>query len=142
MQDLRGYNIQNGYKFKHEPSLFSPQDALDDHIKTLDHIKRSYDTAVAESKNVVVVGHHTPSTMSCGERFTEGKYKIMNGGFHSDLSEFILDRPKIKVWIHGHTHDSYDYKIGDTRILCNPRGYHGYEMAAKNFMLMYYEIVA
>ena len=27
------------------------------------------------------------------------------------------------IWIHGHTHESFDYHIGKTRIVCNPRGY-------------------
>lgn len=27
------------------------------------------------------------------------------------------------LWVHGHTHDSFDYMIGSTRVLCNPRGY-------------------
>jgi hypothetical protein len=27
------------------------------------------------------------------------------------------------LWVHGHTHDSLDYRIGDTRIICNPFGY-------------------
>jgi hypothetical protein len=52
---------------------------------------------------------------------------IMNGCYHSSLEEFILDRPQIKLWTHGHTHYAFDYVIGDTRIVCNPRGYEGYE---------------
>jgi hypothetical protein len=47
----------------------------------------------------------------------------MNGAYHSDLREFILDRPQIKLWTHGHTHHPFDYMIGETRIVCNPRGY-------------------
>jgi hypothetical protein len=39
------------------------------------------------------------------------------------LSEFILDHPQIRLWTHGHTHHAFDYQIGDTRIVCNPRGY-------------------
>jgi len=27
------------------------------------------------------------------------------------------------LWVHGHTHDSFDYRVGATRVLCNPRGY-------------------
>ena len=27
------------------------------------------------------------------------------------------------LWIHGHIHESFDYKIGKTRVVCNPRGY-------------------
>ncbi len=29
----------------------------------------------------------------------------------------------VKLWVHGHIHKQSDYKIKDTRIICNPRGY-------------------
>jgi hypothetical protein len=51
----------------------------------------------------------------------------MNGAYSTDLSEFILDRPQIKVFVHGHCHDDFDYLIGTTRIVCHPRGYVNYE---------------
>ena len=47
----------------------------------------------------------------------------MNGAYHSDLSDIMLDNPQIKLWTHGHTHHPFDYVIGETRIVCNPRGY-------------------
>ena len=27
------------------------------------------------------------------------------------------------LWVHGHLHDSSNYEINGTRVLCNPRGY-------------------
>jgi Calcineurin-like phosphoesterase len=30
-----------------------------------------------------------------------------------------------RYWLHGHVHKSLDYTIGDTRVICNPRGYPG-----------------
>jgi hypothetical protein len=41
---------------------------------------------------------------------------LMNGAFASDLSEFIMDRPQIKMWTHGHMHNVSDYMVGDTRV--------------------------
>ena len=64
----------------------------------------------------------------------------MNGGYSSDLSEFILDNPQIKLWTHGHTHEDFDYMIGSTRIVCNPRGYDGYEDRADTFTLKYVDV--
>jgi hypothetical protein len=64
----------------------------------------------------------------------------MNGGYSSELSEFILDHPQIKLWTHGHTHEPFDYMIGDTRIVCNPRGYINYEGCADNFKLQFIEV--
>jgi hypothetical protein len=56
----------------------------------------------------------------------------MNGGYHSELGNFIADRTQIKLWTHGHTHHCFDYVIGETRVVCNPRGYSGYEQTGWN----------
>ena len=40
----------------------------------------------------------------------------------SDL-ERLLDGRRVQLWIHGHTHDSFDYCVNGTRVVCNPRGY-------------------
>jgi Icc-related predicted phosphoesterase len=82
---------------------------------------------------VIVVGHHAPSKASTHPRY-RGE-TIVNGAYSSDLSEFILDRPGIKLWTHGHTHEDFDYMIGDCRVVCNPRGYDGYERRAAFFEL-------
>lgn len=86
----------------------------------------------------VVVGHMAPSFQSVHEKYKDDK--VMNGAYASDLSEFILDNPQIKIWTHGHTHHNFDYMIGSTRIVCNPRGYIGYEAQADNFKLQYLEL--
>lgn len=122
--------------FKTRPGTFSPQDAVEEHRKTLDYIK-----TVVEGKGdqkFVVVGHHTPSHVSCHPKYAHEQ--VMNGGYHSDLTEFILDRPQIKLWTHGHTHENFDYLIGTTRVVCNPRGYDGYEDIADNFTLKVVEV--
>ena len=96
-----------------------PHDTVMRHKHMLGYIK----TVVAErpDEKFVVVGHHSPSFQSVHEGY-KGE-TLMNGAYHSDLSEFILDRPQIKMWVHGHTHHPFDYMIGETRVVCNPRGY-------------------
>ncbi len=96
-----------------------PHDTVLRHRHTLGYIK----TVVAErpDEKFVVVGHHSPSFQSVHESYKHET--LMNGAYHSDLSEFILDRPQIKLWTHGHTHHPFDYMIGETRVVCNPRGY-------------------
>jgi Icc-related predicted phosphoesterase len=79
----------------------------------------------------VVITHHAPSELSVNECYKKDYY--MNGGYRSNLENFILDHPQIKVWCHGHMHDPCDYMIGDTRVVTNPRGYMGYETQANNF---------
>jgi predicted phosphodiesterase len=97
-----------------------PADTVIRHRETLDYIR----SVVAErhDEKFVVVGHHSPSFQSVHEQYKHET--LMNGAYHSDLSEFILDHPQIKLWTHGHTHHCFDYVIGETRIVCNPRGYH------------------
>ena len=67
----------------------------------------------------MVVTHHAPSPRSIHPRF-EGS--LLNGCFVSDL-EHLMGAPRVRLWIHGHTHDSFDYTVRGTRVLCNPRGY-------------------
>ena len=69
----------------------------------------------------VVCTHHAPSFQSVHEHYRD--QTLMNGAYASDLSEFVLDRPQIKLWTHGHMHDPSDYCIGNTRIVAAPRGY-------------------
>ena len=106
-KDLEGY------------TNLKPHDTVVRHRHMLDYIKN----IVAErgDEKFVVVGHHSPSFQSVHEGYRSET--LMNGAYHSDLSEFILDRPQIKLWVHGHTHHPFDYAIGETRIVCNPRGY-------------------
>jgi hypothetical protein len=75
-----------------------------------------------KDKRCVVVGHHSPSFQSVSDEY-KSEY-LMNGAYHSSLEEVMLDRPQIKLWTHGHTHHPFDYVIGETRVVCNPRGYH------------------
>jgi hypothetical protein len=86
----------------------------------------------------VVVGHHAPSKLSTHPRYADEV--IMNGGYSSSLDEFMMDHPQIKLWTHGHCHNKFDYMIGSTRIVCNPRGYDGYEDLAERFKLQYVDI--
>lgn len=67
----------------------------------------------------VVVSHHAPSFMSVPDFY---KGDIVSGGYASNLENFILEHNP-NLWVHGHTHTKHDYQIGDTRVVCNPRGY-------------------
>ena len=116
---------------------FEPMDTVIDHKAMLAVIDDVYKTHFVDSK-VVVVGHHAPSKLSTKPAYERDV--LMNGAYSSDLSEFILDRPRIKLWTHGHTHNDFDYMIGSTRIVCNPRGYDGYENRADRFELVTVEI--
>jgi Icc-related predicted phosphoesterase len=106
-------NDEKGY------TALKPADTCVRHKETRDYIKFVLDEN--KDKKCVVVTHHTPSFQSCHPQYIHDT--LMNGAYHSELSELILDRPQIKLWTHGHTHHAFDYMIGDTRVVCNPRGY-------------------
>ena len=96
-----------------------PADTTLRHRKSLDYLRTVIEGKFDEK--FVVVGHHAPSKLSTHEYYKNDT--LMNGAYSSDLSEFIMDHPQIKLWTHGHTHHPFDYVIGETRIVCNPRGY-------------------
>lgn len=99
------------------------------HAESMEYFKNQLESL--GSVPIVVVTHHMPSARSTHPRFAHDYH--MNGGFRSHLDEFILQHANIQVWCHGHTHDFYDYHIGTTRIICNPRGYVPYESRAQEF---------
>ena len=95
-------------------------DSINEHDKCLSYIKNV--VAEKDDEKFVVVTHHSPSYQSVAEKY---RGQLLNGAYHSNLDEFIMDKSQIKVWCHGHTHDYFDYRWMGTRIVCNPRGYPG-----------------
>lgn len=72
----------------------------------------------------VVVTHHLPTYAAISERFQGSQ---INRFFATEMGDFIaVSQPKL--WVFGHTHDSKDFTIGDTRLVCNPFGYVGSEL--------------
>jgi Icc-related predicted phosphoesterase len=67
----------------------------------------------------VVITHHAPHPNSVNSRFVGDP---LNPAFVSDLGDLIA-RHQPDLWLHGHTHCSGDYRLGRTRVICNPAGY-------------------
>ena len=130
MNDFR--IVQNG-----PDRIFNTKDAAREYEKTMERFTDLLDYFTPEDK-VVMVTHHAPSYKSIHPRYQNDT--MMNYGYHTPLDEFILDNPSIKLYIHGHVHSEFDYKIGDTRVVCHPRGYYGYELQAQNFKLKTVEV--
>jgi len=133
-------DMMNDYRIirndEHGYCKLRPAHSMYRHQRTMSYLKAILPDM--KDKKIVFVGHHSPSHLSIHEKY-KGQY-LMNGGYHSDLSEFILDHPEIVLWTHGHTHDPFDYVLGGTRIVCNPRGYAGHDEHADVFQLKYLEI--
>ena len=110
---------------------FSPEASVEEHRAMVKFVKETVDAD--PTGRYVVVGHHSPSRSSTHPQYAD--QTMVNGAYSSDLDQFILDRPQIRLWTHGHTHHEFDYMIGSCRVMCNPRGYHGHEEQARLWQL-------
>ena len=94
----------------------SPEDALDLHMCERQWLLSKLSEPF-QGKTVVVT-HHDPSRGSIARKFAAD---LLTPAFVSNLSEEFFEVPVL--WVHGHTHTSFDYRRGKTRVVCNPRGY-------------------
>lgn len=124
-----GIQVATMYGDSYWTNKFTPAYAAGIFRETVGKLKDFLDEH--KDDKVVVVSHHAPSPLSINERYKDDFH--MNFGYHSNLTEFIMDHPQIKVWCHGHMHDPVDYMINGTRVLSNPRGYAGWEEQADIF---------
>lgn len=114
MMDFRAIHVSKG-----EP--FTTRRALELHRRNLAWLQTQLkiDTAMPTA----IITHHAPSPRSIAPQY-DGN--MLNPAFVTDL-EAMIGKSNIALWIHGHTHTAFDYHIGSTRIVCNPRGYQPYE---------------
>jgi len=103
----------------HNKILLTPDDTIIDFEQASAFIFQEINVQHDNNKIPIVVTHHGPSYLSVHPRFASC---VVNAAFVSNLDADII-RTKPRIWIHGHTHDSFDYQIGDTRVIANPRGY-------------------
>lgn len=94
---------------------FSPKKSIQLHEKSLAWLQKELESPF--NGKTVVVTHHLPSMHSVAKRY---KPDLLSACFSSELVRLF---GKMSLWIHGHTHDSCDYEMNGTRVVCNPRGY-------------------
>ena len=113
MSDYHTIRIGSNYR------KLRPEDTLSFHKKSREFLEEK----VEEFKDykIWICSHHAPSHQSIHQKY---KNQALNGAFTSNLDDFIINNPQIKYFSHGHTHESFDYKIGECRVVCNPRGYY------------------
>jgi len=80
----------------------------------------------------IVVTHHGPSISSVPSGLQED---LTTAAYVSDLEDFVVKHSP-ELWCHGHLHNSSDYRIGKTRVVCNPKGYPGEENESYNPFLL------
>lgn len=94
---------------------FLPQDALAMHVRARRWLARELGTPFAGP--TVVCTHHAPHAGSIHPQYQGNPH---NPAFISDLSGLL---GMADLWIHGHVHNSFDYRVGAARVVANPRGY-------------------
>jgi predicted phosphodiesterase len=99
-----------------------PADTRADHLAA----RLFLQTALAEpfAGPTAVVTHHGPARASIAEAYRNHRSHL-NASYVSDLEALL--GPPVLLWVHGHTHSSFDYRLAGTRVVCNPRGYLPYE---------------
>ena len=113
---MRDYDL-----IEREPGVaLTPEHTRELHTAQREWLRR--ELAAGDDVPTVVITHHLPHPGSVHPRY-EGDGT--NPAFVSDLSELFDD--SIRLWLHGHTHESCDYRVGATRVVCNPRGYLPYQ---------------
>jgi len=85
--------------------------------------------AVGDPAKTVVVTHHCPSLRSIPPQFQSGVASKFSPVYASDLSDL---GGRCALWIHGHVHESADYDMNGTRVVCNPMGYCSSELGPQN----------
>jgi predicted phosphodiesterase len=132
LEMMEAAQCMNDYKIIRITSKYrkmNPDDTYGFHQKSKQFLLDQLE--LFKNQKIWVLTHHAPSYQSVHEKFKN--IGIANGAYVSDLDDLILDHPEIRVWSHGHTHTSFDYRIGTTRVVCNPRGYYnGYNNADLN----------
>lgn len=70
-------------------------------------------------ENCIVITHHGPAMASVHPKYITSN---INASFNSPWDELVAEKGP-RIWVHGHVHDPFDYTLGQTRVLVNPRGY-------------------
>jgi Icc-related predicted phosphoesterase len=97
--------------------IFTPSDANSLHREAVAWLSDQ----LPKHSRCVVIGHHAPSFLSAGAgHYGDNK---LDSAYCSSLDPLIKAHPQIQLWIHGHTHQAERYRIGNTQIVANPRGY-------------------
>lgn len=104
-----------------------PQDYIDRHSVALSKLQKELE----KGEDLVVVSHFAPSHQSVHARYAAYEPYAINLHYVNQLDELLVDSPQIKLWAHGHTHTQFDYMVGETRVVCNPRGFPGEDVDCK-----------
>jgi 3',5'-cyclic AMP phosphodiesterase CpdA len=96
---------------------FAPEDAIG--LCTRQRAWLAAELARPFAGKTVAITHFAPHPRSIAPAYVNHR---ANPAFVVDLHEAV---GRSALWIHGHTHSYFDYRVRSTRVICNPRGYPG-----------------
>nr|WP_317199732.1 metallophosphoesterase [uncultured Psychrobacter sp.] len=100
--------------------MFSPELSMQIHGEHRAWLRQALIDAKDLGKKAVVMSHHSISPLSVSEKYAT---LPSNAAFVSDLSAWMYEPWAPVLWVHGHTHEAFDYRINNTRVIVNPRAY-------------------
>ena len=101
--------------------LLDPRDLAD--INRASRAWLEAQLASAFSGPTVVVTHHAPLFAS----WRASPDSLFMPAYCNDLTQ-LMRRYPLELWVHGHVHARSDYQNNTSRVVCNPRGYDGYQL--------------
>jgi hypothetical protein len=107
---------------------FRPEDALDAFDGSWSCLKDCINSVPA--KPTVVISHHAPSLQGLNPRHAGNG---LDGAYASNLDDRIAALSAVPVWVHGHTHIKRMYRIADTIVHANCRGFENKDASARSF---------
>lgn len=110
------YGMSDFHLIRYENRPFRPADARAINLDRIDWLRIKLSESFEGA--TIVVTHHLPLRQSVHPKYSASD---LNPAFGSDLGDLM--GPPISLWVHGHTHESFDYSVKGTRVVCNPRGY-------------------
>jgi Icc-related predicted phosphoesterase len=114
-------HMNDFYHIQNRGERLLPEHLVDIHAQSMSYLKQ--ELAKPYTGNTVVVTHHAP----CRRSWSNRPDSAIIDAYCSDALERVTGHP-LDLWIHGHIHVSSDYQEGQTRVACNPRGYHNIQI--------------
>ena len=114
-QYMNDYRLIKDDKFRKINTNFLVKEHLNSKHYIVEELSKPF------AGKTVVVTHHGPSYLSIAPIYQNDK---LSPCYASRLENLMLDF-KPNLWLHGHVHNCFDYVVGETRVVTNPRAYPG-----------------
>lgn len=99
----------------------SANDILEEYKKSFEFIEK--ELYQEDGLKKVLITHYGVSHQSIPEKYKVHEQDIKNNHYFANNLDYFIGYSGAALVVHGHLHNSADYFIGDTRIVCNPFGY-------------------